>query len=243
MRILIVRHGDPDYVNDSLTEKGKREAELLARRLQKERIDGFYSSPLGRAKLTCEYVARAQGREKEVTICPWLKEFDYPLTLPSGQERPMFWDMLPEYWTKEDTMYALNPFTEYDFYQKARVGEEYEKVVCSLDELLKKHGYTREGRAYRTEKGNRDTIALFCHFGLESVLLSHLLNISPVVFAHQFFAPPSSVTTLYTEERREGIVTFRCAGFGDTGHLYAGNEPVSFAGRFCETFDSDERHD
>ena len=28
MRLLIIRHGDPDYVRDSLTEKGRREAEL-----------------------------------------------------------------------------------------------------------------------------------------------------------------------------------------------------------------------
>ena len=32
MRILIVRHGDPDYEKDSLTPKGFREAELLAER-------------------------------------------------------------------------------------------------------------------------------------------------------------------------------------------------------------------
>ena len=30
MRILFVRHGDPDYVNDTLTEKGHREAACLA---------------------------------------------------------------------------------------------------------------------------------------------------------------------------------------------------------------------
>ena len=32
MRILMIRHGDPDYVHDSLTEKGKVEAALLAER-------------------------------------------------------------------------------------------------------------------------------------------------------------------------------------------------------------------
>lgn len=32
MRILLIRHGDPDYENDTLTEKGCREAELLAKR-------------------------------------------------------------------------------------------------------------------------------------------------------------------------------------------------------------------
>ena len=39
MRLLIIRHGDPDYTNDSLTEKGKREAELLSDRIAKEKID------------------------------------------------------------------------------------------------------------------------------------------------------------------------------------------------------------
>ena len=33
MRFLIIRHGDPDYEKDSLTEKGWREAALLADRL------------------------------------------------------------------------------------------------------------------------------------------------------------------------------------------------------------------
>ena len=32
MRILLIRHGDPDYEHDTLTEKGRREAELLAKR-------------------------------------------------------------------------------------------------------------------------------------------------------------------------------------------------------------------
>ena len=33
MRIMIVRHGEPDYDRDSLTEKGWREAEYLSERL------------------------------------------------------------------------------------------------------------------------------------------------------------------------------------------------------------------
>ena len=33
MKILIIRHGDPDYTIDSLTEKGKTEAELLSDRI------------------------------------------------------------------------------------------------------------------------------------------------------------------------------------------------------------------
>lgn len=49
MKILIIRHGEPDYSIDSLTEKGWREAELLSRRLAPLGIRDFYVSPLGRA--------------------------------------------------------------------------------------------------------------------------------------------------------------------------------------------------
>ena len=33
MKIMIIRHGDPDYSIDSLTEKGWREAEMLSERI------------------------------------------------------------------------------------------------------------------------------------------------------------------------------------------------------------------
>ena len=44
MEIVIIRHGDPDYYVDSLTEKGWREAELLSQRLANDNIDDFYSN-------------------------------------------------------------------------------------------------------------------------------------------------------------------------------------------------------
>ena len=50
MKLVIVRHGDPDYAKDHLTEKGKREVELLADRLVKNPAKAYYVSPLGRAK-------------------------------------------------------------------------------------------------------------------------------------------------------------------------------------------------
>jgi broad specificity phosphatase PhoE len=38
MRLYIIRHGDPDYATDSLTEVGQREAQALAERLANERL-------------------------------------------------------------------------------------------------------------------------------------------------------------------------------------------------------------
>ena len=76
------------------------------------------------------------------------------------------------------------------------------------------------------------------------MLLSHLLNISPMALWHGTCAAPSSVTLLTTEERREGIALFRMNAFGDTSHLYAGGREPSFAARFCEYYGHPwQRHD
>jgi probable phosphoglycerate mutase len=242
MRILIIRHGDPDYEHDTLTEKGHREAQLLAARYGKEKIDYFYSSPLGRARHTCDYVAKAHGKEDKVVVKEWQHEFGTHHVLPTGEERYIIWDLLPDFWTKIDAMYDHENWCAQDFYTAAGMDKKYKWVTDGLDELLKEHGYTRKGRIYETEQGNHDTLVFFCHFGLEMVLLSHLCNISPIILTHHFTALTSSVTTLYTEEREKGKVVFRCCGFGDTGHLYAGGEEPSFAARFCEVYEDDTRH-
>ena len=73
MRILLIRHAEPDYINDSITEKGKREARLLSDRIARYNIRDFYVSPLGRARDTAEYTLQKTGRKAEVLS--WLQEF------------------------------------------------------------------------------------------------------------------------------------------------------------------------
>lgn len=61
MRIIFVRHGDPDYANDTLTEKGWREAALLAERVSGWDVTDFYVSPLGRAQDTASLSLKRWG--------------------------------------------------------------------------------------------------------------------------------------------------------------------------------------
>ncbi len=53
MKLLIIRHAEPDYSIDSLTEKGWREAELLKQRLIKREID-FFTLPLWEEQKTLQ---------------------------------------------------------------------------------------------------------------------------------------------------------------------------------------------
>ena len=62
MRIIIVRHGDPNYELDTLTKTGWREAELAAEYLAKLQIKAFYVSPLGRAQDTAGCTLKKMNR-------------------------------------------------------------------------------------------------------------------------------------------------------------------------------------
>ena len=201
MKLVIVRHGDPDYSIDSLTEKGWKEVEYLSERLAKLDVKEFYVSPLGRAGDTASLTLKKMNRT--ATECDWLQEFNVLIDRPDITDRKkILWDWLPQDWTQDERFY------QYD------------------------HWFA-----------NDDTLVFFCHFGLECVLLSHLMSVSPMVLWHGLCAAPSSVTTVNTEERREGIASFRVSAFGDISHLYVHDEPPAFAARFCEMYSNeDERH-
>ena len=242
MRILLIRHGDPDYEIDGLTEKGKREVALLAKKLSKEKIDKIYSSPLGRARLTAAPTAEALGLEVE--ILPFMREFSAKLIeLPYLSAPEIPWDILPSHINKQTAVYSPSDWQKTPFIENSEVFEEYKSVCESFDSLLARHGYEREGYNYKVTRSHHETIAIFCHFGVMAVVMSHLLNCSPYSLWQHTCALPSSVTTIYTEERREGIALMRATGFGDISHLYAEGEAPAFAARFCECFGDSDRHD
>lgn len=237
MKLLLVRHGDPDYDADSLTEKGWREADLLAERLVDIPAKAWYVSPLGRAKDTASRTLQRNGCTAEE--CAWLREFDAPIWRPDVTNRKMItWDWLPQDWLSDKRFLTYDQWYRPKALQEADVIKEYNWVVTEFDKLLQKHGYERNGYYYRAVRSNTDTLVFFCHFGVGCVLLSHLLNVSPMILWHGFCAAPTSVTTVATEERRDGIAAFRMLSYGDISHLYRHDEPPAFAGRFRESKDN-----
>lgn len=242
MKLLIVRHGDPNYEIDSLTPTGWEEARLVADRMAKLDVKAFYVSPLGRAQDTASVTLQKMGRSAETL--DWLREFPAQVIRPGEAEADCAWDWLPQDWTVESRFFSRNDWTAPEAYAKANVAALAKGVADGVDALLAKHGYRREGDLYRVEDANEDTVVLFCHFGVECVILGHILNISPVLLWHGTCAAPTSVTVLTTEERRKGFAYFRMNAFGDTSHLYAAGLEPSFSARFCETFDNKlQRHD
>ena len=235
MKLLIVRHADPDYEHDTITEKGRREADFLSAELSKVPVSAFYCSPLGRAKATASYTLQKTGRTAEE--CLWLREFHAPIEKPNlpGQET-IPWDWLPADWTDEHSFFNKDEWYSVPCMAQKKVKEQYDWVCSELDKTLEKHGYRRNGLLYDAVSPHNESIVFFCHFGVEAVLLSHLINISPMLLWHGMAAAPSSVTTVVTEERRPGKAYFRMLSFGECSHLYMNNEPRSFSARFSECY-------
>ena len=241
MKIMIVRHGDPDYAVDGLTEKGKKEVELLADRLCKEDIKAVYCSTLGRARRTAAPTLERLGIEAK--YCEWLREFDYEsVKVPYLEKKTCCWDVLPSYMESLPEIYSPTTWMNTEFIKNSGVYGAYLNICSELDKLLQKHGYRRSGYSYIAEKPNHDTVVLVCHFGLTAVLLSHLMNCSPYTIWQHTCTAPTAVSVLYTEEREEGIAHFRASSIGDTSHLYVADELPAFAARFCECFTDDTRH-
>ncbi len=241
MKLIFVRHGDPDYENDTLTETGKVEAGLLVKRIKDLNADEYYCSPLGRAVDTAKPCMAEIG--KEAIILDWLMEFPAYVFNPLLGKKSIPWDLMPSYWTTDPKFYDKTDWINTDIMKSGNVNEVYNRVIKEFDAFLEQHGYKRENNVYKVLFESTDTIVFFCHFGIQCVLLSHLLGISPLVLWQGFIAPPTSVTTVITEEREKGVAYFRCNGYGDVSHLNNAGRKPSFSGRFCEVFSNkNERH-
>lgn len=246
MRIIFIRHGEPDYVNDALTDKGVREAKLLSDRIARWNMDRmhFYCSPLGRAKQTASYTLERLGRT--ATTYEWMKEFTYRIDDPVTGRHGVPWDFMPEYWTEIPEMYDKNAWIETDIYRSnPDLAPAYRQTCDELDSLIAQYGYQRHHNYYihtdnnaaqDTSESSHDTLVIFCHLGITCVMMSHLLGISPALLCHNFFLAPTSVTILATEERQNNIAYFRAQVIGDTNHLLQGGEPISDAGYFTDVF-------
>lgn len=79
MRILLIRHGDPDYEHDCLTAKGKIEASLLAESAKDLHLGDCFVSPLGRAQETASYTLKKLGLTAKTL--DWLMEFPAKLDI------------------------------------------------------------------------------------------------------------------------------------------------------------------
>ncbi len=209
MKLLLIRHGDPDYANDTLTDKGHRQAELLAESLLQIPIDRLFVSPLGRARHTADYLIHLKKLDFE--ILEFLKELDgrYTDTLYAWEYHGC--DLLePDRDITKTNWPNQVPYGNH-------MGPVSQQFIAQFDDFISDFGLERAGHVYKIHRSSDETLAFACHAGIIMTLLSHLLHIPPPVVYSQFFIDPSSVTRLQLETK-DNLGIFRLTSLNDMSH-------------------------
>jgi len=209
MEVILIRHGDPDYANDTLTPTGHEEAKRLADSLTDKPIDAIFQSPNGRARHTCDYTAKIKGIEP-VTL-NWLREVGimrgklYLWNAPG----PLFLSD-PELPTYENCLEPDGAMPE---------GKtQFDLVSKGFDEVMAAYGYIKEGHLYKIESASDETLAFFCHHGVIATLLSYLIHWSlPMLFVHSIVYPTG--LTLLKMMEHDGFAHPKMITFNSLAHL------------------------
>lgn len=208
MKLYIIRHADPDYPNNTITEFGWQEAHALADWLKDVHIDKIYTSPLGRAIDTAKPTCEIKGMTSE--ILPWTAEhMDYML---SNQLKP---DSEATYsFSVQKGVYDYKDFTDSE---RMNTVVEMQK---NSDEFLASLGYCREGLMYKITEPNDLTIAVFCHGGFGGAWIAHLLGMAPGLAFPTISLGTSSVTSFDFRNFETGYTRPALYRLGEIKHIY-----------------------
>ena len=221
MRLYIIRHADPDYENDTITEFGMAEAAALSHRMERENIDRIYCSSMNRAIKTMEYTRDVTGIKP--VICDWMREVEWSDTI-DDYNNP--WDMPGEKLLNEPDLPTASNWMDNPFFDGPRVNADLQERERHVEEFLMSLGYKREGAHFLELKENHEKVAMFCHAGFGNALTSYLLNIPLTLQWAGFWMAPTAVTVILFAKRTDNIVVPRCISYGDISHLYeAGLNP------------------
>lgn len=174
MKIILIRHGDPNYEKDCLTELGHKQVKVAAQRLLKEGIDEVYCSPLGRARQTAQAFLDASGID-HMTILDFMQEIRFGVEGAVYDNRWNPW-LGAVALVNEGKDLQSEGWREYPVFKDNLATIDADKIAVEADKWLATLGYVREGKYYRCVNASEKTIAIFCHGGSSSAFMARVLN-------------------------------------------------------------------
>jgi probable phosphoglycerate mutase len=223
MILYYVRHGDPIYNPDSLTELGQKQAEALSKRMCLYGLDELYASTSVRAQMTAAPTAKALGRE--VKVLDWMHEEyamrDMGVYRDDGVYTWAFF--MPKYKAlfNSPKVRALgSKWYEYEEFPE-KFGKGITRVDEALDAWMLSLGYRhdRENCRYEVVNPNEKRVGVFAHQGFGMLFLSSLLDVPFNLFSTRYDLSHSSVTAIYFREE-DGFVYPQVLQHANDSHLY-----------------------
>ncbi len=217
MRIIFVRHGQPNYQHDSLTELGHRQAEAAAERLENEPIERVYSSTCGRAFETAEHIAARF--HLPVDKCEFMREIGWGTV----EGEPLYQNGHP--WRAADRMVAAGEsivketWAAEEPFCRNKVTFLAHQVGENLDRWLSDLGFEREEEHYRVTDPRYDTVVMASHGGSSTAALAHLFNL-PFPFVCSAIRPDFTAITVVKLPGNPGeLISPQFELVNDTQHI------------------------
>ncbi len=227
MIFYYVRHGDPIYNPDSLTELGHKQADALAKRFALYGLDEIYSSTSVRAQQTAEPTCKILN--KKTSLLDWTHEAlaweDFATKTDEGIDTWAYCipKRIRQFNSKEvkalgEKWYDHPCFVDTNFkHGVERINRETDAFLLSLG-----FEHDREKGCYKLVKPNNKRIALFAHEGFGKAFLSSLLDIPYPMLCSHFELGHSGVTVIFFNES-EGEIYPKILQWSNDSHLYKEN--------------------
>ncbi len=233
MLLYIIRHGDPDYTTDTLTERGWAQAEAVGKRMADAGINRVFSSPMGRARQTAEPTCRLLGLD--YTVEEWAHEIgdEHRLTpYPDGKLKSV--SLVDRAHFRRDGGIDLSYERAFEApgFSESNMKDAQDKISAGGRDFLERLGYKEQDGVYRIVSPNEDKVALFCHAGMGRIFISHLLHIPLHLMWAGFNYTHSGVSIIEFKNSKSGFTVPRLLCYSDMSHLYAEGLDMKYCGRF-----------
>ncbi len=220
MELVLVRHAQPEWnrgraaqVDPRLTELGQAQAEQLARCMAGERFDEVLVSTARRARRTAAPVIGAVDTDT-VTERAWMHEIHMPASWQGSPAEEVGRAMATARDRSREEWWEGMPGGEsfHDFHARVTLG---------LTNELAEHGVVRDEEllwdvpAPAVER----RLLLVAHAGTNSVILGHLLGLSPEPWEWERFASAHASITVLRTARIASRHIFSLDRFSDVAHL------------------------
>ena len=221
MELVLVRHAQPEWSRDrtarvdpGLTERGRRQADLVARRLADRSFDRLLVSTATRARETAAPLHDLRP-EPAIEERAWLHEI----------HMPAHWEGTPQE-EVDRTFREARARSREDWWEGIPGGESFRdfhaRVTAGLEGELADLGLARDPHGFwQLPAALPERLVMVAHAGTNSVVLGHLLDLEPQPWEWERFASDhASLTVLRTTPIGSGHI-FSLQHFSDVEHLPA----------------------
>ena len=219
MKMYIIRHGEPDYATDRLTQRGWAQAEAVGKRLANAGIDRIFTSPMGRARETAMPACRILHLAPSVEQWAHEIEDEKNTTFPDGKVRSV--SLVQNTYFLENGNYDLRYSDAHmaPGIRDSALTDAAKRIEQCGDQFLERLGYRKENDVYRILRENTENVALFCHAAMARAWISRLLRIPLHVMWASFDYGFTGVTEIEFVNNANGLTAPRCLCYADTYHL------------------------